>query len=58
MKGKAHSCAFTKVRTNDACNVIVDYTDKIVKYVLISGVNDEDIKDDVLSCSEIDEVFE
>ena len=33
---------------------MVNYTDDIVKYVLISGISDEDIKKDVPACDDLD----
>ena len=33
---------------------MVSYTDDIVKYVLISGISDEDIKKDVPECDDLD----
>ena len=46
VKGKAQTCAFAKNCSN--CSHSVDYTEDIVKYILISGVADEDIKKEVL----------
>ena len=33
---------------------MVSYTDDIVKYVLISGISDEDIKKDAPECDDLD----
>ena len=54
VKGKAQVCAFSKQCTADGCDQIVDYTEDIVKYVVISGIVDEDIKKDVLGHADLD----
>ena len=53
-KGKAQTCSFIKRCTREGCETEIDYTEDIVKYVLISGICDDDIKKDVLSYSDID----
>ena len=37
------------------CNQPVDYTDEMVKYVILSGISDEDIKKEVLGIPDLDE---
>ena len=54
VKGKAKTCSFVKDCTRTGCSTVVDFTDEIVKYVVISGVTDDDIKRDILSHSDID----
>ena len=54
VKGKAQVCAFTKQCPNTGCARNVDYTEDIVKYVVISGIADEEIKKDVLGYSDLD----
>ena len=44
----AHSLRVVRVR------IVIDYTDDKVKYVVISGIVDDDIKKDVLSYSDLD----
>ena len=36
------------------CNLQVDFTDEIVKGVLVSGLSDDDIRKEVLGWSELD----
>ena len=55
VKGNAQICAFTKRCTRENCNQEIDYTDDTVKYILISGNVDDDIKKDVLSYSNLDD---
>eukprot|EP00111_Clytia_hemisphaerica_P012758 TCONS_00037534-protein len=52
VKGKAQTCAFNKDCSN--YNHSVDYTDEMVKYVVISGIADEDIKKEVLGFPDLD----
>jgi len=52
VKGKAQTCAFNKDCSH--CHHSVDYTDEMVKYVVISGISDEDIKKEVLGISDLD----
>ena len=53
VKGKAQTCAFKKDCNN--CEHSVDYTDEMVKYVVISGIADEEIKKEVLGIPDLDE---
>lgn len=34
--------------------MVYDYTNVFVKYLLISGISDEDIRKDVLGCNDLD----
>ena len=54
VKGKANTCAFHKNCTRTGCPQVVDYTDEMVKYVILSGIVDEDIKKEVLSVPDLD----
>ena len=54
MKGKAQICAFSKQCTRENCTQVIDYTEDIVKYVVISGIVDEEIKKDIISCADLD----
>ena len=54
IKGKAQVFSFTKQFSNVDCWWMVGYTDGILKYVLISGISDEDIKKDVLEYDDLD----
>lgn len=49
VKGKAQICSLSNQCPNADCRQMVDYTEDIEKYVLISGISDEEIKKDVLS---------
>ena len=55
VKGKAHTCAFSKQCSNPDCAQDVDYTDDIVKHVLLAGIVDEDIKREVLGLPNLDQ---
>lgn len=54
VKGKAQTCAFHKECTRASCTQVVDYTPDIVKYVVLSGIVDEDIKKEVLGTPDLD----
>ena len=54
VKGKAQICATSKQCTRENCTQVIDYTEDIVKYVVISGIVDEKIKKDILSCADLD----
>ena len=55
LRGKAHVCNFTSKGScgNDAC--IADFTDDMVKMIMINGLADEDVKKDILSTTDIDD---
>ena len=54
VKGKAHTCAFSKQCGATGCTQDVDYTEDIVKHVLLAGIVDEDIKREVLGLEGLD----
>lgn len=54
VKGKAQVCSFTKTCTASLCSQQIDFSDEIVKYVVISGIADEEIKKDVLGHADLD----
>ena len=56
VKGKAQVCAFAKECPSEDCHQNVDYTEDIVKYVIISGICDEEIKKDILGDSRLDDL--
>ena len=45
MRGKAETCAYT---TKCSCIIVVDFTDSIVRDVLIAGIADMDIRREIL----------
>ena len=53
--GKARSCALAK-KCDCGCNSMVDYSDHIVKIVLINGIADEEIKREVLGVDKLDDL--
>ena len=54
VKGKAHTCGFEKKCTATGCTATVDYTEDIVKFVMLSGIVDEEIKRDILGYVDLD----
>lgn len=54
INGKAATCSYVIDCNSDTCTNKVDFTDIIVKDVLISGLIDDDIKKDVLGCPHLD----
>ena len=54
LKGKSATCPYSKKCSLAACTQVNDFTDIIVKDVLVAGLADEDIKKDVLGWSELD----
>lgn len=56
IKGKAQVCAFSKNCPAVDCAQNVDYTNDIVKYVIVNGISDEEIKKDILGYSDLDEL--
>ena len=55
IKGKAATCAYTADCTAPTCTQSVDFTDIIVKDVLISGLAEDEIKREVLGWAGLDE---
>ena len=54
VRGKAMTCGYTKPCGVGTCTAVTDFTEIIVKDILIGGLVDEDIKKDVLGWSEVD----
>ena len=54
LMGKAATCSYTVKCSSDTCDHVTDFTDIIVKDVLVSGVADEEIKQDLLGWAELD----
>ena len=54
INGKATTCADSIKCYSDTCNRDVNFTDVIVKDVLVSGLVDDDIKKEVLGWAELD----
>ena len=54
VNGKAATCAYVKDCPSTTCTQKVDFTDVLVKDVLVTGLVDEDIRRDVFGWSELD----
>ena len=54
LKGKSATCPYTNYCSLPTCSHLNDFTDMIVKDVLVAGLIDEDIKKEVLGWSELD----
>ena len=54
VNGKAATCAYVKDCPGAACTQKVDFTDVLVKDVLVTGLVDEDIRRDVFGWTELD----
>ena len=54
MKGKAATCSYSIVCSGEGCTQANDFTDIMVKDVVISGLADEDVKKEVLGWSDLD----
>ena len=54
LKGKAATCSYTADCTSDTCTQVINFTDIMVKDVLVSGLADEEVKKEVLGWSELD----
>ena len=55
VKGKAATCSYSIVCTSETCTQAIDFTNVMVKDVVISGLVDEEIKKEVLGWSDLDE---
>ena len=55
VKGKAATCSYSIVCTSETCTQVIDFTNVMVKDVVISGLVDEEIKKEVLGWSDLDE---
>ena len=53
VKGKADTCAYTVTCTN-GCNRKIDYTNEVIKDVLVTGLSDPEIRREVLGWPELD----
>ena len=54
VKGKAATCSYSITCSSGTCTQVNDFTDVMVKDVVISGVADEDVKKEVLGWSDLD----
>ena len=54
LKGKSATCRYSNKCSLATCTQLNDFTDIVVKDVLVAGLVDEDIKKDVLGWSELD----
>ena len=54
LRGKAATCAYTMDCRSDTCNHVINFTDIILKDVLVAGLSDDDIKKDVLGWADLD----
>ena len=48
LKGKASTCSYTCTCPKDGCSQVIDFTDIILKDVMVTGLADEDIRKEVL----------
>lgn len=55
IRGKATTCGYKQECCGTTCNVQTDFTEMIVKDVLINGLNDEEIKKEVLGWADVDD---
>jgi hypothetical protein len=55
VRGKASTCKYSIECTKAECNQVIDFTDVMVKDVVISGLVDEDVKKDVLGWTDLDD---
>ena len=55
LKEKASTCSYTCKCPKDGRNQITDFTDKILKDVMVTGLADEDIRKEVLGWENLDE---
>ena len=55
INGKASTCGFTIDCPGPTCDQKIDFTDIIVKYVLINGLVDDDTRRDALGWEELDD---
>ena len=54
IKGKALTCAYQKKCSSQTCATVIDFTDVLVKDILIAGLVDEDIEKDALGRAKVD----
>ena len=54
VRGKANTCSYSITCSSDTCNQVIDFTDIMVKDVVVAGLADEEIKE-VLEWSDLDD---
>ena len=54
VKGKAATCAYIVTCSSEICTQVIDFTDIMVKDVLIAGLVDEEIRKEVLGWADLD----
>ena len=55
LKGKASRCSYTCSCPKDCCNQVIGFLDIILKDVMVTGLADEDIHNEVLRWGSLDE---
>ena len=55
VKGKASTCSYSINCSSETCTQLIDFTNVMVKDVVISGLVDEEVKKDVLGWPDLDE---
>ena len=55
LKGKAATCAYTMKCSSTTCTQIINFTDIMVKDVMVAGLVDDDIRKDVLGWADLDD---
>ena len=55
LKGKGTTCSYSVTCPRDGCDQIIDFTDIILKDVLVAGLADEDIRKEVLGWENLDD---
>ena len=55
VRGKASTCGYQQVCCGDNCQIKTDFSEIILKDVLIAGLVDEEIKKEVLGWVEVDD---
>lgn len=55
VKGKAATCSYSVDCSSGTCTQVIDFTNIMVKDVIIAGLADEDVKKDVLGWSDLDD---
>ena len=54
LKGVATHCNFTIKCDANGCGEVVSYADHVIRFKLVSGLSDEEIKEDVLAAGDLD----
>ena len=52
--GKARNCRLTETCTRTGCGTVINFSHKMVKLVVLTGMSDDDIKKDVLGTDDLD----